>query len=410
MSILAALQAKVDAVDSSTSMSEILKLMYTVKDHPYKSVYDSAGGMPLDSASIGSIRYADNRNAMYMLVGVDSGWKLIDSDAATAATSATTPSQYGAGNYAFTAGGFQPSPTARQDMIDRYSLSSDAPATDVGNLLVGYPAGNNINASMTGGKSSTHGYFFGMPGSYPSPYSGSQKFPFASTGNTSQVPEQTGLGPHRSQAHTSPLTSPTDMYFIGGYGGTPPGGTTIFNEIVRTPSSSDAAFSDHGDLISALYRHGANYSGDAGYSSGGLQDPPGSATNAIDKFLFAANVTATDQGDLTTAHQYNTNSQSSTHGYRQGATNPSLTPIRSNIIDKFAFASTGNATDVGDLTVGRSGAVGSQNTTHGYTAGGFGPSSRDTTIDKYPFASDGNATDVGDILGGGFNSAAGTEY
>ena len=410
MSILAALQAKVDAVDSDTSMSEILKLMYTVKDHPYKSVYDSAGVMPLDSASIGSIRYADNRNAMYMLVGVDSGWKLIDSDASTATSPATTPSQYGAGNYAFTAGGFQPSPTARQDMIDRYSLASDAPATDVGNLLVGYPTGNNINASLTGGKSSTHGYFFGMPGSYPSPYSGSQKFPFASTGNTSQVPEQTGLGPHRSQAHTSPLTSPTDMYFIGGYGGTPPGGTTIFNEIVRTPSSSDAAFSDHGDLILALYRHGANYSGDAGYSSGGLQDPPGSATNAIDKFLFSANVTATDQGDLTTSHQYNTNSQSSTHGYRQGATNPSLTPIRSNIIDKFAFASTGNATDVGDLTVGRSGAVGSQNETHGYTAGGFGPSSRDTTIDKYPFASDGNATDVGDILGGGFNSAAGTEY
>jgi len=346
---------------------------------------------------------------MYMLVGVDSGWKLIDSDASTAAGGAATPSQYGATNYAFTAGGFQPSPTARQDMIDRYSLTSDGNATDVGNLLVGSPAGTNINASLTGGKSSTHGYIFGMPGSYPSPYSGSQKFPFASTGNTSQVPEQTGLGPHRSQAHTSPLTSPTDMYFIGGYGATPPGGTTIFNEIIRTPSSSDAAFSDHGDLILALYRHGANYSGDAGYSSGGLQDPPGSSTNAIDKFLFSANVTATDQGDLTTTHQYNTNSQSSTHGYRQGATNPSLTPIRENTIDKFAFASTGNATDVGDLTVGRSGAVGSQNTTHGYTAGGFA-GSRVDTIDKYPFSSDGNATDVGDLQGGGFNSAAGTEY
>ena len=80
MSILDALQAKVNAVDSSTPMSEILQLMYNVKEHPYKNQYDSAGLMPLDSAFVGSMAYAENRNAMYMLVGVDSGWKLIDSD------------------------------------------------------------------------------------------------------------------------------------------------------------------------------------------------------------------------------------------------------------------------------------------------------------------------------------------
>ena len=130
MSILAALQAKVDAVDSSTSMFEILKLMYTVKDHPYKSVYDSAGAMPLDSASIGSIRYADNRNAMYMLVGVDSGWKLIDSDAATTAPVAFTiqGSSFGyiAGNH-----------PGYGNTIDKWSFTSDGNATDVGDLNVG---------------------------------------------------------------------------------------------------------------------------------------------------------------------------------------------------------------------------------------------------------------------------------
>ena len=406
----AALQTQINNADSNTSMSDLLNMLHSAKSYSYRSSYDSAGVLPTaDSANIGRLAYAEANDGMYIFAGIDSGWQLIDSNAATATSPATTPSQYGAGNYAFTAGGFQPSPTARQDMIDRYSLTSDGNATDVGNLLVSSAPVANINASLTGGKSPTHGYIFGMPSSYPTPYSGSQKFPFASTGNTSQVPEQSGLGANRSQAHTSPLTSPTDMYFIGGYGAATPGASAnVLNEIVRTPSSSDAAFSDHGDLILAVYRHGANYSGDAGYSSGGLQDPPGSATNAIDKFLFAANVTATDQGDLTTTHQYNTNSQSDTHGYRQGATNPSLSPIRENTIDKFPFASSGNATDVGDLTEGRSGAVGSQNTTHGYTAGGYA-GSRVNTIDKYPFSSDGNATDVGDLVLG-FNSAAGTEY
>jgi len=66
-----------------------------------------------------------------------------------------------------------------------------------------------------------------------------------------------------------------------------------------------------------------------------------------------------------------------------------------NVIDKFPFSADGNATDVGDLTVGRYRAAGQSSTTSGYTSGGHFPVSN--VIDKFPFSSDANATDVGDL-------------
>ena len=71
-------------------------------------------------------------------------------------------------------------------------------------------------------------------------------------------------------------------------------------------------------------------------------------------------------------------------------------PPITNIIDKFAFASDGNATDVGDLTSTRYGSAGQSSTTSGYNSGGATPATTNI-IDKFPFAADANATDVGDI-------------
>ena len=79
----------------------------------------------------------------------------------------------------------------------------------------------------------------------------------------------------------------------------------------------------------------------------------------------------------------------------------------SNIIQKFAFASDGNATDVGDLTVARYSSAGQSSTASGYSSGGRNPTSN--IIDKFPFASDGNATDVGDLISA-FHSPTGQQY
>ena len=83
--------------------------------------------------------------------------------------------------------------------------------------------------------------------------------------------------------------------------------------------------------------------------------------------------------------------QGTVSGYTSGGFVPNV-----NTIDKFPFASDGNATDVGNLTQARFFVVGQSSDAYGYTSGGFAPP-QVNTIDKFPFASDGNATDVGDL-------------
>jgi len=71
-----------------------------------------------------------------------------------------------------------------------------------------------------------------------------------------------------------------------------------------------------------------------------------------------------------------------------------------DVIDRFPFASLGNATDVGNLTVGRYGLSGQSSETHGYSSCGYSVPIGATldTIDKFPFASGFiTATDVGNM-------------
>ena len=82
--------------------------------------------------------------------------------------------------------------------------------------------------------------------------------------------------------------------------------------------------------------------------------------------------------------------QGTVSGYTSGG---QVGASASNIIDKFSFAADANATDVGDLTVARSGVAGQSSAVSGYTSGDVSSN----VIDKFPFAADGNATDVGDL-------------
>lgn len=68
-----------------------------------------------------------------------------------------------------------------------------------------------------------------------------------------------------------------------------------------------------------------------------------------------------------------------------------------NVIDKYPFSADSNATDLGDLSLGRFGSASMSSDVHGYTAGGYAPTSSRNVIDKFKFATNGNATDVGDL-------------
>ena len=121
-------------------------------------------------------------------------------------------------------------------------------------------------------------------------------------------------------------------------------------------------------------------------------------------FPFASDANATDVGNLTEGKSDNGGGQSSTtHGYHSGGY---ASPGATNVIEKFSFSSNGNASDVGDLTQARSIISGQTSTASGYTSGGSPPSSGgNDTIDKFPFASDANATDVGNLTQGRYTSA-----
>ena len=78
----------------------------------------------------------------------------------------------------------------------------------------------------------------------------------------------------------------------------------------------------------------------------------------------------------------------------------------------FNFSGTVSVTDVGNLSGSKRGCAGQSSTTHGYVTGGGLSSASGTGInvqDKYAFASDGDASDIGDLTSGSIY-CAGTQY
>jgi len=123
--------------------------------------------------------------------------------------------------------------------------------------------------------------------------------------------------------------------------------------------------------------------------SGGTVDDGTTPSNVIDYVTIATTGNASDFGDLTVARARGGGSgaASTTRGVFGGGTaNDSL-----NVIDYVTIASTGNALDFGDLTVARYDNSGLSNSTRGIWAGGYDSN----VIDYITIASVGNATDFG---------------
>ena len=207
---------------------------------------------------------------------------------------------------------------------------------------------------------------------------------------------------------TNPDTDRNPLSFLphtfqGTVAGYVSGGDSHRINIEKFPFASDANATDVGDMTVYRADHAGQSSASSGYNSGGFPD-----SNVIDKFPFASNGNATDVGDLTVT-RYNVTGQSDASGfdgvsgYTSGGRASTPAASRSNVIDKFPFASNANATDVGDLTVAREQVAGQSSTASGYTSGGRQapttpiPNNYTNIIDKFPFASNANATDVGDL-------------
>jgi len=145
-------------------------------------------------------------------------------------------------------------------------------------------------------------------------------------------------------------------------------------------------------------REPAGQGSTSGYSSLGYSPSPAAFQVNVDKFSFASDGNATDVGELTQG-RYNAGGMSSSVSlYTAGG----IPPPTNNVIDKMPFVSEGTGTDVGDLTGGgREGPAGHMSDVSGYVSGGEGFNA----IEKFPFASDGNTTDVGEMIVSGGRGA-----
>lgn len=135
----------------------------------------------------------------------------------------------------------------------------------------------------------------------------------------------------------------------------------------------------------------------AAFTSGGSAP---AITNTVDKFSFSTPfTTATDVGDLSLARSGVTGQSSSSNGYSSGGN--TVPGAKTNTVDQFPFASpfvTG--TDSGDLTQSKSDTAGQTSSTDGYVSGGIAPGSPSnvSAIDRFPFSTPfTTATNIGSL-------------
>ena len=121
------------------------------------------------------------------------------------------------------------------------------------------------------------------------------------------------------------------------------------------------------------------------------------AVNNIDFIITASTGNATDFGDMTVARAFLKSAQNSTRGIFVGGQNVSQT--YQNIMDYVTIASAGNATDFGDLSEAKGSSAGVDSTTRAVFGGGFkSGGTGDTNVIEYvTIASTGNAQDFGDL-------------
>ena len=129
-------------------------------------------------------------------------------------------------------------------------------------------------------------------------------------------------------------------------------------EFVTIMTTGDAV--DFGDMVETREQHMACSNSTRGLLSGG-KNP--SMTNAIDFITISTTGNGTDFGDMTyTNNRDGASGSSKTRGIVGAGGDPGASPYaKTNIINFVEIATTGNAADFGDLTIGRNHMAGCSN-------------------------------------------------
>lgn len=362
--LIADIEAKIAAADSSTSTDELLKIIKAARAaNTIQNVYDSSGVMPVDSASVGNVLMSASDNSLYVLDSASGSWSSI---AGSGGAAGPTYSYQGE-NYGYATIG-----NSTDASYDQFAFASDGNGADVGDMTIARYSGSN------GQVSATHGYVGG--GQPTSPIQTDyriDKFSFSSLGNATDVGDMI----HNTSANACGMSTETAGYAAA---------ADQSNRIEKFSFTVDGNSVDTADLTAARSNNrGSNTSSTHGYTAGGMTP---TNLNSIDKFNFTTEGNATDVGDLASARGNLGSASSATHGYQFGGFTYPPDSWKNNI-EKFPFAVDANTTDVGDLVSPRNGQAGQSSTTHGYGSGGS-LSGATNNIEKFSFSSDGNSTSV----------------
>ena len=193
------------------------------------------------------------------------------------------------------------------------------------------------------------------------------------------------------------LSNQTRGVFCGGYSD-----ASRLASIDYVTISTTGNAQDFGDLTVAKNgTTGTCSNGTIGIIAGGIKagSYPSSYTNDIESITVATTGNASDFGDLTYNGQHMTAFADATRGVIAGGY--TTASAGDNTMNYITIASAGNATDFGDLSEGRYSLGSFSDTTRGVTGGGSTPSDNGrTTIDYVTTQTTGNATDFGDLTQG----------
>ena len=183
------------------------------------------------------------------------------------------------------------------------------------------------------------------------------------------------------------------------YGGGTPSSPNYTNVIQYVTIASTGNATDFGDTVQAsgVANLGGSGSSTRGVFGGGYAPPSNNEVNTIGYITIAATGNATDFGDLTVTRAQNNSYSSDTRAIFVGGVSPGTT----NVLDYITIGSTGNATDFGDLSVARRDPGALSNNLRGIALGGYSASPLNdvqNVIDYVTIASTGNASDFGDLI------------
>lgn len=321
--------------------------------------------------------------------------------------------------------GGNPYPT--RGTVQKFSLASDASATDVTEMAVErtQEAGGLRNIGVAG-------YTVGGSPTLDD----IQKMPFASeTVSTIGLAYQEPSYPISSFYGGWSLSSSTNGYYISGYNNpnSPP---------ARRHNAMKISFSSDGDATSIKptapsisIHNGLDWSEQSkGYMALGGNPYATNGLHSLNHYEFTyssesyTTIPALGPTVVPTwgaGLSYAGCVQSSTYAYSIGGNNANGTgfptaPIGGttnfyscDIIAKFPFASLNSWSDISELSASRRSMSGSSSTTHGYSSGGFitnpSPYVEQNIIEKFPFASDSPGVDSAELFSPSTISAVSVE-